>query len=904
MLEQTLNTPHFIGRDKFVWWVGQVEKSVDTAKNSNRCKVRIVGYHSDRNSVKADQLPWAHILMPPTNSQSGGSGKKAMLTPGQWVVGFFLDGDECQVPCVWGCLGGTIGTDNGSTVPGDSFQTPQNIWSKPDLVKPSNSAKTSSSPSADKSNTMPHIAGSNTPASPSSSSSNAGAGAGDSTGSEDDFEKVESGETKPKTLVEDELASKGQTAKDKEQTYKVAVADGVCGTNASMEHMATKLTEFIEVVSDLQQQGNLWIDVQTGAVVDIQSKIQNYSSLIGNILQAPMSAVMRYAESEARKAFPALFGAAADPDPSKLKGLKKSVNEILSLIKCLFQNELLSKLGNMIKDMLMEMINSAKGAVINAVDCAVQGAIGKTVGSILSSINDIMGKVTEALSALGGVVGEINGIIGKVLGFAQNILGILGCFNKNLTKCVRSKVYSTKEGAKRPKPFFTIGANPELDNTLAALAGSPIPICDEAVTPTSNSQEVVPSALGDTVSQTITGTKDILGGQSSGTEEVGETFEGYIPIEAIQAFQDGAFDITAALEASGVQNTDVALAFTSSVEAAIESAFGDPEQAYEAAYALSELGVLCQYTSSSGVGPTYGVSGILHSFDADTGVYNVRNLDKPLLRCTWIRSASGHCVQVGESSVYKPKSPACGRGARIILPIDENGFPKRDAIVLDGGSGYGNGQNGNQAPDAFVVNEMYDCETDEEIEDYYLKGTMFVDANGSITAVSFNNDQGYCFKTQPQVAINCDGGSLGDPTENDAVKDPNTLTYQTDTTLVLSSANPAINGILQGFHITNVGFGYKNPVISITGGGGSGAAAEVVDYYGRIVDIKITDSGSGYTSLPNIVIKDEPIPGEDPNSFRGVGARVYPIIRYLSAADPSLVKKIGSQETVEVVDCP
>ena len=236
MLDSTLSTPHFIGRDKFVWWIGQVEKSVDTAKNSNRVKVRIIGYHSDRTAVPSEELPWAHILMPPTNAQSGGTGKKAMLTPGQWVVGFFLDGDEAQVPCIWGCLGGTIGTDTDPTVPQNSFQSPENLWSKPEMVKPTNVAKKASNPSSDSTNQMPHMAGTNKP-----------------DGDEDEFEKVDSGESKPKVLTEDPLASTGQVAKEQEQTYEVAVADGVCGANSVMDQMSSKLTEFVEDISVLQK---------------------------------------------------------------------------------------------------------------------------------------------------------------------------------------------------------------------------------------------------------------------------------------------------------------------------------------------------------------------------------------------------------------------------------------------------------------------------------------------------------------------------------------------------------------------------------------------------------------------------------------------------------------------------
>lgn len=913
MLDSTLSTPHFIGRDKFVWWIGQVEKSVDTAKNSNRVKVRIIGYHSDRTAVPAEELPWAHILMPPTNAQSGGTGKKAMLTPGQWVVGFFLDGDEAQVPCIWGCLGGTIGTDTDPTVPQSAFQSPQNLWSKPEMVKPTNVAKKASNPSSDATNQMPHMAGTNKPE-----------------GDEDEFEKVDAGESKPKLLTEDSLASTGQVSKEQEQTYEVAVADGVCGANSVMDQMSSKLTEFIEDISSAVKVGELWINTQTGAVMDMTKKIQSYSALIGNMLQAPMASIMRFAEAEAKKLFPALFAAAAAPDPFGLSGVKETVDKVLSAIKCAFNSDILGGLGDLVSGILGDIVGGIGDlvsglftSVTNAANCILQSALEKTMGSIMSGLNSVMNGISSALASIGGTIEQITGAVSSVMGFAQQILGILDCVNPDSKKCARTKVYSTKEGSKRPKAFFDMN-NPDLDKALADLAGAPLNVCEDAKKSTSNSQEIFASAIGDTVSQTITGLGggvgtvltalggENLGGtgpgqrpvQTSGVEEVGELFEGYIPIDAIQAFQDGGVDISAALAASGVQDETRALAFTTSVQSAIQSGFGDTSTAYQAAQALGETGVLSQFTESNGVGPAYGIFGKLVAFNPDTGAYIVEGLDAPLIPGTWIRSASGHCIQVAGSSIYKPKAPGKGRGARVILPIDGNGCPKTDAIVLDGGSGYGNGKNGNHAPDAFVVTEMYDHETGQPIEGYYLKGTVFVDDNGSITAVTFNNEYNYCFKDTPQVSINGDGGDLGDPTENDAVKDPNTLTNQTETTLVLNTANTAINGILQDFHITNVGFGYKNPVVSITGGGGSGATAEVVDYYGRIVDIKITNSGSGYTSVPNVLIKDVPVLGEDPNTFRGAGARVYPIIRYLSSSNPNLVKKLSGEEVVEVVDCP
>lgn len=62
-------------------------------------------------------------------------------------------------------------------------------------------------------------------------------------------------------------------------------------------------------------------------------------------------------------------------------------------------------------------------------------------------------------------------------------------------------------------------------------------------------------------------------------------------------------------------------------------------------------------------------------------------------------------------------------------------------------------------------------------------------------------------------------------------------------------------GPLVGIYITNVGVGYTSaPVITFTGGGGTGAAATaVINSLGQVVGLRITNPGSGYTSAPTVV---------------------------------------------------
>ena len=99
-----------IGMDGFAWWVGQIEASSALEKNNKggyRYKVAIVGEHpKSREIVPTKDLPWANVMMPVNQPFSPGNitGAAAQLTPGCWVVGFYLDTDR-QKPIIMGSIG-------------------------------------------------------------------------------------------------------------------------------------------------------------------------------------------------------------------------------------------------------------------------------------------------------------------------------------------------------------------------------------------------------------------------------------------------------------------------------------------------------------------------------------------------------------------------------------------------------------------------------------------------------------------------------------------------------------------------------------------------------------------------------------------------------------------------------
>ena len=122
MIEESLLKSNFIGRDGFRWWIGQIPpaqvQSGQISKNGwgNRTKVRIMGYHPfDKNELPDDDLPWATVLLP-TTAGSGASNyaTNVKVRPGDIVFGFFLDGDNGQIPVITGCFGRTSVVSTGT----------------------------------------------------------------------------------------------------------------------------------------------------------------------------------------------------------------------------------------------------------------------------------------------------------------------------------------------------------------------------------------------------------------------------------------------------------------------------------------------------------------------------------------------------------------------------------------------------------------------------------------------------------------------------------------------------------------------------------------------------------------------------------------------------------------------
>jgi hypothetical protein len=94
-------TEDFYGKKQFIWWTGIVEDVKDPLELGS-VRVRIIGLHSEnKNLVPTDSLPWAQVLLPVTGANTTTGPRE-----GDWVFGFFQDGEQAQIPVVMGVFPG------------------------------------------------------------------------------------------------------------------------------------------------------------------------------------------------------------------------------------------------------------------------------------------------------------------------------------------------------------------------------------------------------------------------------------------------------------------------------------------------------------------------------------------------------------------------------------------------------------------------------------------------------------------------------------------------------------------------------------------------------------------------------------------------------------------------------
>lgn len=427
MIEEQLFKKHFVGRDGFVWWIGQI---VDQSKwqdniegrripNSSgipgfgeRFKVRIMGYHTHNlKDLTDDELPWATVMYPVTaGAGSGGASTSSQLRQGNFVFGFFIDGEDAQQPVIMGVLGFNEQTSLEKKVPEIGF-LPFSGYTTSDKVPVTNIKTSNEGPPATQVKTP---------------------------GTTRTQEKGVVNSTQGATSGLKDLASEQQLKDGKLQTPMAQL--NRCGLNdtkgitADIQTLIAKIENLTKLAGDYTAQ-------LTGRIDKIQKRIQQITGditqivtqKVKNIVEGIRKNVIERINTNLKDTFYLFF-------PNKRPAVKEAVNKVLEGIGCAFNKiigGLVGLVGNLISDI--------PGKVVNAPLCFAENItanlLGKVAGFISGTVDSILGPVNALLSTVGSAVS----LAGSILSLLKKFFGFFSC--EDQLSCPGEDQWSIWDGA-------------------------------------------------------------------------------------------------------------------------------------------------------------------------------------------------------------------------------------------------------------------------------------------------------------------------------------------------------------------------------------------------------------------------------------------------------------------------
>jgi hypothetical protein len=486
-MEQSLLKTNFIGRDGFLWWIGQVapegaqKDQLDKVGWGNRRKVRIMGYHpTNEADLSNDDLPWAQVLLSTTaGSGAGNNATNLKISPGDSVFGFFMDGDNAQLPVIIGVFGKT---EEGAAT--DQYSLP---------FKPFT---------------------------------------GYTSKIKNDGTNLKANQTNEGTADTQKspyhLPTQTTNGKD-EISYFSGIGDKVqfasTKSNAFVDKISTELENAVKFVQTLSSYKNLskeYIDEQIEKLCkEISKKIQGISSgIVGGVLNDTYKKMIPSLNEGVEKVYDEVNGkvkaatksisaghlAGAAAQEATIPQLKKLQDEIPKLGKCI-----VSGLFDIIDEMLCALLKN----IANLVSCVVDQFLGGLINAIIGAIETGLSLAMGALGILKLLQGfDLKSII---RGSAQGIAGVP--FIAECGECPSGPVASVERwmigSGVISSPDTKLGKLLEVANTAAGIvdtvggaidaAGNVIDSVSSAVSSATGALDIFNSAISSSGSQSALG---------------------------------------------------------------------------------------------------------------------------------------------------------------------------------------------------------------------------------------------------------------------------------------------------------------------------------------------------------------------------------------------------------------
>jgi hypothetical protein len=442
MIEESLLKSNFVGKDGFIWWIGQVapasvwrdekskpdsgenKKGSDSSSWAYRCKVRIIGYHTFDGGVLPDEeLPWAHVSVgAETGNSQGGIGQTLRLAGGETVYGFFIDGDDAQQPVLVGCLHRNESVKN--LVSEEFLQQEKSSQFKPFT---GNTGKLAQGP------TQIRRLNDGVQSSPKENKEPVKVGEGNLVG---DPVSVDREENKPGAdqLIRYDLAT--QQWESEYCSVKIVRENGC--TDNLIGKIQKIMEEFLSFVNSITSTVGKYINSIMNVFVDLPTRICEFASRILGIIKFIINNMRNGILGLIGKLFGQLIGLVV-PLPQQ-PPIASATKNIMDIIFCVFEKLLAALLP-----WLCDFLDGIVGNAINAPLCAVQQSVAAILAKVMDLLEDLLAPILSGVSWLVGGLGTVSNILSSVSSIAQQILNFLGC---DQLKCETNTEWSACRGSK------------------------------------------------------------------------------------------------------------------------------------------------------------------------------------------------------------------------------------------------------------------------------------------------------------------------------------------------------------------------------------------------------------------------------------------------------------------------
>lgn len=517
----SLFNPGFLGAS-FNWWVGQIASDSTWRDNhlagkfeskdqipgwARRYKVRIIGLHDrEEKVISSDQLPWAQVMYPVTGGGGqANAGATANLRQGNFVFGFFLDGQDQQVPVIMGVLGSNaqtalstkIGTDQSNFASTSGHASPADGNKDPNIKVPDEGLVVNKPKSREQSQECsPAPAGvsvnefglrSDLPLNKQQykdqQSAAAEAEARGLTGTERAafIQKAVSSGIKARCEAANSPTSPtqpGATRENVDAVHELSAADvkrndhylrktvlmSPCNmTSSALKAIQIALENLTKDIDKVVNAALSYIDAVSNVIQEIKSLIANIACEIAKYMKIIFDKIMEYVLKQINKALAKTIDAMPPNKRNKFIDIKERITDLITCLYSKITNNLCGQIQGFLDRLLNLNYTPLPLTTPTTPICSVEELVGnliqtnmdtmnkgtddalRSVDKFLSDMQKELSNVAGAVSGIQSLVGSVSGSLTSALSFENIKLNIFGC---DLTpNCPASDYYTLQNGS-------------------------------------------------------------------------------------------------------------------------------------------------------------------------------------------------------------------------------------------------------------------------------------------------------------------------------------------------------------------------------------------------------------------------------------------------------------------------